>query len=91
MISVPSEVRSIEIISHESNGLRIKWLPPNSPNGDIQRYYIQWNENGNIEKTQSVSYEVNQFYFWNVSTSVLHFCIWAENKAFNGSKASLTI
>ena len=87
---VPSQVRSFErIIEEKNSGLRVKWLPPAIPRGNLQRYWIQWTENGQ-DKLESVSHDINQFYFWTHSP-INKVSIWAENKNHNSSKINLKI
>jgi hypothetical protein len=41
---VPSSPKEVALVSNSSNGIVLSWLPPESPNGKIEKYQIYLKE-----------------------------------------------
>jgi len=38
----PSPARNVTAVAEFPNELRVMWLPPSSPNGNVTHYYVYW-------------------------------------------------
>ena len=54
MLLVPSEVRSLEIVSLNSSSVTIQWRPPEFLNGVVTHYSLQLNEDDIVDISSSV-------------------------------------